>query len=70
MRERDQLADPFTKYIKYDAWFRHFHIILNRQGDPPNPVSMEESKLSKTDNTAKVYVSFVTDGQAAAGDEV
>ena len=49
----------------------HFHIsILNRQGDPPNPVSLAESKLSKTDNTAKVYVPFVADekGPAACAD--
>ena len=54
VRERDQLADPFTKYIKYDAWMRTFHIILNKDGDPPSPVKVEESKLSKSDNTPKV----------------
>ncbi len=53
VRERDMVADPYTKYLKLETWARHFHLICNKPGDPPMPVPMEESKLSRRDNTAK-----------------
>ena len=53
VRERDMVADPYTKYLKLDVWVRHFHIVCNKPGDPPNPVPLEESKLSRRDNTTK-----------------
>ena len=26
----DMLADPFTKYLKYETWRRHMKVLLNR----------------------------------------
>ena len=53
MRERDQVADPYTKYLKLETWLRHFHIICNKDGDPPNAVPIAEAKMSRRDNTLK-----------------
>lgn len=53
VRERDQVADPYTKYLKLEAWARHFHIVCNAGGDPPNAVPLEEAALSKRDHTSK-----------------
>ena len=39
--------------MKLETWARHFHLICNKPGDPPMPVPMEESKLSRRDNTTK-----------------
>ena len=36
--ERDQAADPFTKYLTQPVWARHMHFVLNKDGDvPPYP---------------------------------
>lgn len=54
VRERDQVADPYTKYLKLDVWLRHFHVICNAKGDPPNAVPTTEEALSHRDHTAKL----------------
>ena len=39
--------------MKLEVWARHFHLICNKLDDPPNPVPIEEAKLSRRDNTTK-----------------
>ena len=65
VRERDMVADPYTKYLKLDVWARHFHLICNKQGDPPGPVPVEEAKLSRRDNTSKGTYAEVATAAAA-----
>jgi hypothetical protein len=40
--ERDMAADPFTKYLPYNVWYRHMHYVLNLHGPlPSHPKSVE-----------------------------
>jgi hypothetical protein len=43
--DKDNPADPATKYKELAVWRRHYHIILNLPGDPPDAVPLSHATM-------------------------